>query len=405
MTEIPAVRLSPPAFLHERGIAPILAALPGARVVGGAVRDTLAATPVSDIDVGAPQPPDEVVRRLEGAGFRTIPTGLAHGTVTAISDGHPVEITTLRRDVETDGRHAVVAFTDDWQADAARRDFTINAMSMRGDGAVFDYFEGIADLRAGKVRFVGDPATRISEDYLRILRYFRFFARYARETPDPTTLAAIREGMSGLPRLSPERVWNELKRILAAHDPSAAVALMAQLGVLQAVLPEGADSARLTRMISHGAPDDPLLRFAALLTGDAEHVADRLKLSGEERDALLAWRSGPVPRPHDDDAALRRLLAEQDQQVLLGRSWIEGDEQPGWAEMRSRLTAMPRPVFPLQGRDVLALGLPPGPPVGQLLHHVRTWWLAGGCTANREACLQELAHIAKVPPNPPRSSE
>ena len=161
-----------------------------------------------------------------------MPTGLDHGTVTAVAGGRGFEITTLRRDVETDGRHAVVAFTDDWRADAARRDFTINALSMTRDGAVFDYFGGIADLRAGRVRFVGDPATRIAEDYLRILRFFRFFARYATGPADPAALAAIRAGVPGLATLSVERVWSELARILSAPDPRTAVSLMAELGVL-----------------------------------------------------------------------------------------------------------------------------------------------------------------------------
>ena len=184
--------------------------------------------------------------------------------------------------MQTDGRHAVVAFTDDWQEDAARRDFTMNALSMTRDGAVFDYFGGIADLRAGVVRFVGDPATRIAEDYLRILRFFRFHARYAAGPPDAAAVAAIRAGVPGLARLSAERVWSELTRILAAPDPRGAVALMAELGVLAAVIPEGADPARLARVVATDAPPDPLLRLAALLTGDA----------GGVRRAPAAFRRG-----------------------------------------------------------------------------------------------------------------
>ena len=179
-----------------------------------------------------------VIKALTGAGIKVVPTGLAHGTVTAVVNGRGFEITTLRRDVETDGRHAVVAFTADWRQDASRRDFTINAMSMVRDGTVFDYFDGTADLAAGRVRFVGDPATRIAEDYLRILRFFRFYARYGRVPPDPATLAALQAGIPGLARLSVERVWDELRRILAAPDPSEAVVLMDRLGIWAAVLPE-----------------------------------------------------------------------------------------------------------------------------------------------------------------------
>ncbi|HJS85477.1 MAG TPA: CCA tRNA nucleotidyltransferase, partial [Acetobacteraceae bacterium] len=223
-------------------------ALPEARVVGGAVRDSLLGLPVADIDLATPASPDQVIAALTRAGVRTIPTGLGHGTVTALVDGRGYEITTLRRDVATDGRHAVVAFTDDWRTDAARRDFTLNALSMDRHGAVFDYFGGIADLRAGRIRFVGDPARRIAEDYLRILRFFRFHARYARAPPDGAAIRAIQAGLPGLARLSPERVWSELKRILEAPDPRAALALMARLSVLAATLPEGADLPRLCAM-------------------------------------------------------------------------------------------------------------------------------------------------------------
>jgi poly(A) polymerase/tRNA nucleotidyltransferase (CCA-adding enzyme) len=385
MTEVPS-------FLAEPALASVMATLPEARVVGGAVRDALASRPITDIDLATPRTPEQATKALQDAGIRVVPTGIDHGTVTAVLRGRSFEITTLRRDVETDGRHAVVAFTDDWQTDAARRDFTINAMSMARDGAVFDYFGGIADLRAGIVRFVGDPATRIAEDHLRILRYFRFFARYSTGPPDTAALAAIRAGASAssLCNLSAERVWSELSRILAVPDPRAAVALMAELGVLNAVVPEGADAARLARLVEAGAPADPLLRLSALLTGDARALAVRLRLSGWERDRLLALRGGAVPSPESDDAALRRLLADEDRPVLIDRTWLSGANAAGWADLRQRLAALPQPVFPVEGRDVLALGEPEGPRVGTLLRDVRQWWLHGGCTASRAECLVEL---------------
>ncbi len=349
MTDAPALTIEPPGFLSDPALASVLAALPEARIAGGAVRDTLAKRPVADIDLATPRRPDQVVAALTEAGIRAVPTGIDHGTVTAVSDGRGFEITTLRRDVQTDGRHAVVDFTDDWRADAARRDFTINALSMTRGGAVFDYFGGIGDLHAGVVRFVGDPARRIAEDYLRILRFFRFHARYASGPPDAAAVAAIRMGVPGLARLSAERVWSELARILAAPDPRGAVALMAELGVLAMVVPEGADPERLARVVAAGAPADPVLRLAALLVGDAEAFAARLRLSSAERERLVALRAAPLARPDADDAALRRLLAEVDPGVILDRTWLDGGAGPEWAALRARLGAIQRPVFPLEG--------------------------------------------------------
>jgi poly(A) polymerase/tRNA nucleotidyltransferase (CCA-adding enzyme) len=377
-----------PGFLADPSLSAVLTALPDARVVGGAVRDWLAGRAVADIDLATALPPDAVTAALERAGLRAVPTGVDHGTVTAVSGGRGFEVTTLRRDVATDGRHAVVAFTDDWRADAARRDFTMNAMSMTRDGAVFDYFAGQADLAAGVVRFVGDPATRIAEDALRVLRFFRFHARYGRGEPDPVALAAIRAGLDGLAILSPERVWSELCRILAAPDPAGSVALMAATGVLAAVLPEGTDPAALARLVAAGAPPDPVLRLAALVTGDVQALASRLRLSGAEREMLAALLAAPAPSPGADDADLRRALADTPPAVLIGRAWLAG---AGWESVRARLSALPRPVFPLEGRDVLALGVSEGPRVGELLREVRRWWMAGGCVADAAACRTELA--------------
>ncbi len=381
----------PPAFLQDPGLRAVLAAIPDARVVGGAVRDALAGRPVSDVDLATRLLPDDVAARLERAGIRAVPTGIDHGTITAITPTGPVEITTLRRDEATDGRHATVAFTDDWQEDAARRDFTINAMSMTPDGTLHDYFGGADDLRAGRVRFVGEASRRIAEDYLRILRFFRFWARYGTGEPDPDARAAIAAGVPGLSILSPERVWSELKRILAAPDPTRAVALMAELGVLAAVLPAGADPAALAALVASGAPIDPLLRLAALTPGDPDDLADRLRLSKDERERLAALQDAAVPGPDSDDAALRRALADTPADILIGRSWLHGGGGPDWASLRGRLAAMPQPVFPLSGRDVVALGIPPGPAVGEALRAVRAWWLDNGCLPDAQACTAELA--------------
>ena len=346
------------------------------------MRDALAGIAVADVDLASPERPEQLAALLQQAGIRVIPTGLAHGTVTAWLDGRSFEITTLRRDVATDGRHAEVVWTDDWQQDAARRDFTMNTLSLAPDGTVYDYFAGAQDLAAGRVRFVGDAATRVAEDYLRILRFFRFHARYGRGDPDSAALAAIRQGVAGLARLSAERVWAELKRILQAADPAASLALMTQTGVLAAIIPEGADPAPVARL-----PPDPVLRVAALLTGDPAAFAARLKLSGAEADRLLALTGPP---PGDDDVALRRQLADTAADILIGRSLLANQPEP----VRDRLRAMPRPVFPLEGRDVVALGQPPGPRVGALLRQVRGWWLHGGCVADAAACRAELARVA-----------
>jgi poly(A) polymerase len=377
--------MTQPAFLTDPALSQVWDVLPEARVVGGAVRDALTGRAVVDIDLATSRPPADAMAALRQAGVKVVPTGLGHGTITAVVDGRGFEITTLRLDVETDGRHAVVAFTEDWRLDASRRDFTINAMSMGRDGGLFDYFDGTADLQVGRVRFVGDPPTRIAEDYLRILRFFRFYARYGRVPPDSATLAALRNGIPGLSRLSVERVWMELRRILAAPNPEEAVELMARLGIWVAVLPEAQAASRLA-----GLPADPVLRLAATLTGDPLALAARLKMSNEDRERLV--RLLGTPSPQGTDADLRRLLADHLPADLIDRTWLDGA-----ADTRRRLSNMARPVFPLEGRDVLTVGVPPGPFVGKLLRDVRRWWLDGGCVADRAACMAELARTADLP--------
>jgi poly(A) polymerase len=401
----PQGRIPPPGFLAGGAPAAVLAALPGARAVGGCVRDALAGRAVHDVDVGAPWPPEEIARRLRGAGLKVFETGLAHGTVTAVLDRQPVEITALRRDVATDGRHAEVAWTTDWQEDAARRDFTINAMSCDAAGHLWDYHGGREDLAAGRVRFVGDAETRLREDYLRALRFFRFWARYGRGAPDAEAVAAIRGAVEGLRRrIAPERIWMELKRLLEAPDPTGALALMEETGIREAVLPEGADATVLGGLLRAGAPADPLLRLAALLpaeTAAAEAVSRRLRLSGKERDTLV-WLCGvsdpqlPAEMP---DERFRQWLATRDVGHAVQEAWLaEARDGADRSNLRARIASTPQPFFPLQGRDLLAAGMPPGPEVGRVLATVRDWWLAGGCTATREECLEEAGrHLASPP--------
>ncbi|GAB0113491.1 CCA tRNA nucleotidyltransferase [Acidisoma sp. C75] len=396
-------RIDPAPLLALPGVAPVLQALPGARIVGGAVRDLLAGRPVHDVDIATPLRPDAVIAALGAAGLRVIPTGLAHGTVTAIAGGASLEITTLRQDLETDGRHAVVAFTDDFAADAARRDFTINAMSLTADGTLFDYFAGREDLAAGRVRFVGAPAARIAEDYLRVLRYFRFQIRYGRRPPDAATAEALAAAHDKLGRLSAERVWSEMKRILGTDDPRAGLGLMAELGILAALLPEASADwpAGLDRLIAGEAPAEPVLRLAALIGGSpasaapqaAEAVARRWKLSTAER-GKLAGLGAPPPPLDASDAALRQALAETPKDRLIGRVFLHHPPGEAAALLRRRIATMPVPVFPLHGRDGIALGLPPGPALGAALAEVRRWWLARGCRDDAQACRAALARVA-----------
>ncbi len=383
--------MSRPAILDLPALAPILRALPRARLVGGCVRDMLAGCAVSDIDLATPDPPDEVQARLEAAGLRVIPTGIDHGTVTALSGGQSFEITTLRRDVDTDGRHAQVAWTDDFDEDAARRDFTINAMSLDQSGRLHDRFGGQPDLAARRVRFVGEAGLRIAEDRLRILRFFRFFARYGAPPPDGEAVRAIEAAAPELTKLSAERVWSELKRIFSAPDPRTALALMTTLGVLRIVLPEAGPVGTLDGLLAHGAPADPMLRLSCLVRGGVPALAERLRLSAAEHDLLSALLAEPVPAPDDDDPALRRMLADTPAEILVGRVWRRHPEAAG---LRHRLTSQPRPVFPLEGRHALRVGFSPGPELGQALRTVRAWWLEGGCVATLQECQAMLSRLA-----------
>jgi poly(A) polymerase/tRNA nucleotidyltransferase (CCA-adding enzyme) len=324
--------------------------------------------------------------------------------VTAVWDHQPIEVTALRRDVLTDGRHAEVAWTTDWREDAARRDFTINAMSLGADGVLHDYFGGREDLARGLVRFVGDPATRLAEDYLRLLRFFRFQARYGKGAPDAAALHAIRAAIPGLARLSVERIWMEIKRILMVAEPVPALSLMAELGVLPAILPEIAapDIDCLARLVALDAPAEPLLRLAALGSA-APGLAARLKLSSAEARALRFLQEAVIPSAEIDAAGFRRWRAQHGVvalEIQEAALWL-ADAQDGAAPLRAALRATlhteAAPVFPLQGRDLLAEGAAPGPALGALLAEVEAFWIAGGCVADHAACLAEAKRLMACP--------
>ncbi|WP_225198447.1 CCA tRNA nucleotidyltransferase [Gluconobacter oxydans] len=378
------------------GLDRIWSVLPEARLVGGSVRDLLAGVPVHDLDLATPEPPDDVQRRLEEAGIRVIPTGLAHGTVTALLGNVPYEITTLRRDEETDGRHAIVAWTQDWAEDAARRDFTINAMSLDRHDRLHDYFSGREDLQNHRVRFVGEASRRIAEDALRALRFFRFDARYGHGFPDPEACQAVSEQLGLIGTLSAERVASELLRILSGPRLSETIGAMASVGLLQVILPEP-DQHFLNRLLACEAPVSSLLRLFALCHRNNPELAGRLKLSNADGAKIEAWASAqPVLYPELSDDDLRRLRVLQDLDRLVERSWLlqahlVGQPDSAWDWFRSRLQAMPQPEFPLSGKDAIVQGVRPGPGMGQWLKTGRDWWMAQGCLPDRNACLAYLA--------------
>lgn len=367
--------LPPADWMQRPGLDRLAAALGEgtARYVGGAVRDTLLGLPVADIDVATVHPPEEVVRRLQAAGIKAIPTGIAHGTITAVADGTVVEVTTLRHDVTTDGRHAEVAFTADWQADAARRDFTMNALyAEMSDHRLHDYFGGIADLHAGRVRFIGDPLRRIAEDHLRILRFFRFLARFG-DVPDAEALAACVARANDLMALSRERIADELLKLLMARDAVGVLRLMVDRGIWQPVLPE-VDAASVDRLAAlvaaeaaAGIAPDPIRRLSSLLdAATAEGVTARLKLSNVQRKRV-AVALGDVS---DEPLALGYRLGVEGG---LDRLLLAGD--PAAA---ARLAGWTRPTLPLSGGALVERGLARGPDVARALRQVEDRWIAEG---------------------------
>ncbi len=410
-------RLAPQPWMREPATGALLDALAAAgieaRFVGGVVRDALLRRPIADIDLATPSRPTEVIAALEKAGIKAVPTGIEHGTVTAVvhspvvdSPGPPrhYEITTLRRDVETYGRRARVAFDADWAADAARRDFTINAIYLDPDGTLHDPVGGLADLKAHRVRFVGDPATRIAEDVLRMLRYYRFTARYGDGTGDAAARAACRDAAPRLRQLSAERVASEFFRLLAVPDPLPVLRMMAEDEVLAAILPEATRLDRLAELTALEPRPDPLRRLAALVAADADGVAAiavRLRLSNAERDRL-AGLARPSPfDPTGDTRAQRQMLyrlgAERFRDLALLAA-AEGEmDDARLTELLALVTGWKQPRFPLSGRDVVALGVPPGIRVGELLDRVRRWWEEGDFAADRTACLDLLSEIAANP--------
>ena len=420
--ETPVGQLPPQDWMQAAETRSVTAALSAdgaeVRFVGGCVRDAVLKRPIRDVDIATHDPPERVMALLQRAGITVVPTGIAHGTVTAVVGKAHYEITTLREDVETFGRHARVAYTDDWTADAARRDFTMNAMFADLEGRIYDPFHGLADLAHGRVRFVGDPVRRLDEDVLRLLRFFRFHAHYGRPPMDPTALAACRRAAPRLETLSGERVAGEIVRLLQAEHPAAVLLAMRIEGILSHVLPEATAFGRLkvlcwleTRaMVRPSVAPDPLRRLGAMLEADEAGIrraTGRLKLSNAQAERVLAIARPPLAieaamAPPAARRALRRLGPDVFRDLVLC----------AWAEERSR-AARPVPArsaqwmalldaadswqpvaLPVRGQDCLDLGLARGQAIGPLLAAVESWWEDQDYRPGRDACLAKLREVA-----------
>ncbi|WP_192183779.1 CCA tRNA nucleotidyltransferase [Mesorhizobium amorphae] len=410
-------------WLGEKQLQRLLAALSdggeAARIAGGAVRNALIGQPVADIDIATTCVPEETMRRAEAAGFKTVPTGIEHGTITAVAGGKAYEVTTLRADIETDGRRAKVSFGRDWKLDAERRDFTINALYAEADGTVVDLVGGIADIEARRLRFIGDAEARIREDYLRILRFFRFFAWYGDGRPDAEGLKACARLKEGLGQLSAERVWSELKKLLSAPDPSRALLWMRQAGVLTSVLPEsekwGIDAIHgLTRTEKElGWTSDPLLRLEAMLPPDAARMktlAERLKFSTGEADRLRQWALTAAVEPNATEGDLAKKLYRGDRQgfvdrlrLALGSARARAVEDNaalldagGFSRLLGFALKWQRPDFPVKGADLTELGAAPGPKLGAILKNLEREWIESGFALDRGALLERAAEALKA---------
>jgi poly(A) polymerase len=391
-----AARRLEAAWLGEGALARCLAVLDRdgeeARVVGGAVRNALIGEPIGDIDIATTALPQEVMRRAAAAGFKPVPTGIEHGTITVVVDGRPFEVTTLREDVETYGRHAKVAFGRDWRADAQRRDFTMNALSAGSDGTIYDHVDGLADLAARRVRFIGVAGERIAEDYLRILRFFRFHAAYGEGAPDPAGLAACIAARAGLASLSRERVRMELLKLLVARHAVQALVAMTEAGLLGIVLGGVPLLASLSNLIKLEAvlalTADPVRRLGALAVSvveDAERLRERLRLANAEFETLHAigdrwWQISPAAGEQAACALIYRLGPEKftDRALIAWARSPQGAADPDWRALATLPTRWQAPKFPLKAADFLSRGVPKGPALGAALRAAEDAWVNSG---------------------------
>ena len=388
------------------------------RVVGGAVRNSLMGLPVGDIDLATTLLPEEVSGRAAAKGIKAVPTGIEHGTVTLVVDGKGYEVTTLRRDVETNGRHAQVAFGASWQEDADRRDLTINALYAGADGEVVDLVGGLKDIETKTVRFIGNAEQRIAEDYLRVLRFFRFFAHYGSGRPDADGLKACARARTHLKTLSVERVWAEMKKLLSARDPGRALLWMRQSGVLTEILPEtekwGIDAipGLVAAEQAFGWEPDALLRLCSIVPKDPARLvtlSERLRLSNAEAMALDRFARAPKPQETVTDVAFDRdlyrfgkdgMMSMLKLELAAARARAEGDQRAMARSARlfsllKRAEAFVRPVLPVKGSDVLAAGIPAGPKVGEILGKLEEGWIASQFNLSREELIARIETLAK----------
>lgn len=374
-----------------------------ARVVGGAVRNALLGEPVEEWDVATTALPEVVTERCQTRKWRVVPTGIEHGTVTVLVEGHPFEVTTLREDIETFGRHAVVAFGRDFCVDARRRDFTINALSVEPDGTLHDYTGGLDDIAARSVRFIGEADTRIAEDYLRILRFFRFHARFGNGPPDPAGMAAVIRGRHGLAKLSRERIRAELLKLLAAPRATASLQAMADAGLIGLTLSVVPRLSALEALIAddaaNGLPFEPMTRLAALacfVREDAERLATSLRLSNAEaRDLAQIVTTAEAMRQPPDTPTLRRLVYRNGPAITASalRLAAARGEPAEWKTAIATAKAMPRPVLPWRGADIAARGVPAGKAIGDILADLEQRWMAAGFPDDHEG-LDEMLRDA-----------
>jgi poly(A) polymerase len=380
------------------------------RFVGGCVRNAVMRLPADDVDIATQLLPDEVIAAAKAAGLGAVPTGIEHGTITIVANRRPYEVTTLRRDVSTDGRRATVAFTDDWTADAMRRDFRLNALYADPAGHVFDPTGGgLDDAKTGRVVFIGDAEMRIREDFLRILRFFRFSAWYGSGALDEGGLAACARLVDGLDGLSAERVWKETKKLFAAQDPHAGLQAMERSGVRARALPELTETTRLARLIALEndlfLPIDALTRIAAGLRDPAaaQALSRRLKVSNEEGkrlDAALSTKERIVSFLSQRE--VRRTLYRLGRTAFEDRvklAWAADDKSSTTAQWRAMLAiaaAWERPKLPLGGDDVVAAGVSPGPKVGKVLREVEEWWIDADFPEDRLSIVERLKAVAQA---------
>ena len=392
MTKLPTLSDAP--WLTEPALQRLFAALAAAggegRVAGGAVRNALLGEAVTEVDVATTLSPEQVTVACAAAGMGVHPTGIEHGTVTVVVDHHPFEVTTLRHDVETDGRRARVKFTDDWEADAQRRDFTMNALYCDARGTVHDFVNGWPDVQRRRVIFVGDPASRITEDYLRILRFFRFHARYGHGAPDAAGLAACAAMKAGLDGLSAERIRQEMFKLMVAPGAVETLRLMAEQGILSHLLPYTEDWRVLARL-----PPDPVLRLA-VLAQDPPAMPERWRLSNHEARRLEAIVSllppTPALRPQEQRVILFQHGAEA-WRDLVHLAWARSDAAPedaAWQDLLDLPDRWPIPCLPVAGRDLLAAGMSPGPEIGVMLKKLEDWWVASDFQPPRDELLKRL---------------